>query len=1110
MRALIGVEYRSDMVDVLCAHGLSSPGFQRQSTRDTVRLWWFLLYTGVMLNLFQSNRMTELASVFCSRNNGILDPFVPLTVIVQSFGLGQWLKLQMAEREGIAANIDDKLPAAFLWQFYQHLMPELRDLRQSPYERHRLVWRIMRLLKDNPGLSGAVRNYLEAPGDTDLRLFQLASELTLLLDEYLMYRPDWINRWESDDYEALGHEQWQRDLWRLTQTDLRDSNYLHRAELHQRAMLTLNANSELPWRRLSIFGLSTMPPLQLETFRAIARHCEVDIYFLNPCEHYWGDIVSPRDLARRSVRALINPDEQIPDEDYLEVGNPLLSSLGKQGRELLEMMLETPEVQSVESFMRSDTSDALGFVKNDILDLTFGGEFGFGETPPRQSLCDDSLQVHVCHSRLREVEVLKDQILRQIEINPGIRLSDILVMVPDIADYAPFIRAVFTGDFTYRLRDTSSLEHSTLLTGFLSLMNLPESRFTGPQVMDLLEVPAIMRRLKLGQEDLETLSHWINGAGIRWELDGSSKESRWSLPPKHQNTWRFGLDRLLLGFAMEEQKDTWQDILPFDVDPAETVLLGKLCDFIDLLAGYRDQLNVSHSAADWFTIITRMVNEFFAPTGNENLEISQLLEMTEELTTRAGLADYTDPLSGQMVSHAIRKMLTGQGQRAGFISGGITFATLVPMRSIPFRLVCLLGMNDSDYPRDTRPHSFDLIADSTHRKGDRSKKLDDRYLFLEALMSARDTFYVSYVGRSARDNKVRPPSVVVQEWLGYLDAVFESPNVTQHTLQPFNTKYYRGDRLQSFNDRWYQALTSDKGKDNHEFLGTPLPVDDTMRLTSIDQLGAFYRHTARYFLRQRLGIYLDSDEVDLQDTESFELDPLARFRLADAALNQMMEGGDVQDFRQRILRSGQVLPGEVGRQHLDREIRRADNIKNQVEPYLTEQRQPLSVELTIGPDVLSFEPFNLYGNRLVHYRVGMLRPQQLLAAWISHLAANIAQPGTDSVFVFRGSRDEAKAAQLAAVDDALARQYLEMLVNGYHQSLDAPPFLPSEATHEYATALLKDGDANQAMRKARQVWERNPDRYWQRLFRTPEAFDNEFAEAAIRLWQPLLERFSDE
>lgn len=1078
-----------------------------------------------MLNLFQSNQMAELASAFCDRNDvGATDnpdPFSPTTVIVQSFGLGQWLKLQLAERSGIAANIDGKLPATFLWQLYQCLMPELQQLRESPYERSRLVWRIMRLLRAHPELSGAVSNYLDGPGDPDLRLFQIASELTLLFDEYLMYRPDWIQAWEDDQYEAQGHEQWQRGLWRLVQQDLQASSHLHRAELHRRALEKLNGDADIPWQKLSVFGLSTMPPLQLETFRALSRICEVDIYFLNPCEHYWGDIVSERDMARRSVRALIRPEEgksggTMSDEDYLEVGNPLLSSLGKQGRELFEMLVEAPEIQSSELFAPSESGSALGFVKNDILDLTYGGEFGFGELPQKQSIFDNSLQVHICHSRMREVEVLMDELLRQMAADTSLKLSDVLVMVPDISDYAPFIHSVFSQEMSYRLADTSSVEQSTIMTTFLSLMRLPESRFSGSEVMDLLEVPAIMRKLTLHQDDLETISYWINGAGIRWEVDAESKSQFWSVPEEQQNTWRFGLDRLLLGFAMEEQLDTWQSTLPFDIEPSHISLLGKLCDFVELLDAYRDKLDSRMAATDWLSLITQMLSDFFEPAGNETLDISQLLEVTEELASRADDSGYQDSLSRQIVSHAIEKTLSSNDQRAGFISGGITFATLVPMRSIPFRVVCLLGMNSSEYPRDVRPHSFDLIAGSPHRKGDRSKKLDDRYLFLEALLSANDLFYVSYVGRGMRDDKPRPPSVVVQEWIDYLTGVFEQPLIVQHALQPYNSKYFRGDRLQSFNREWYEALTSNQS-DTRRFTADGLPEDAAQQLTSTTQLGAFYRHPAKYFLQNRLGIYLESHEVELQDTESFELDSLERYQLADDALQFLLGGGDVDRFKDRIARSGQVLPGEVGTRHLEREIQRASNIRAAVEPLIDEPAARLREQFYIGAEELLLAPPNLHGDKLVSYRAGRLAKRHLIDAWIQHLAMNVVRPGTETWFVFRNKQDDGAAtAKIAALDSNIAESLLQPLVLGYKSFMRSPIFLPPETMFSYVDAFnKKGGDTEQAMLSARQTWDSDQpgaegaDRYWLRVSQVPEDFDRRFEENALAIWQPILAHYEE-
>ena len=264
------------------------------------------------------------------------------------------------------------------------------------------------------------------------------------------------------------------------------------------------------------------------------------------------------------------------------------------------------------------------------------------------------------------------------------------------------------------------------------------------------------------------------------------------------------------------------------------------------------------------------------------LEVNQLLQITDDLSRDATAGHFDDAVSRQLISYSINQTLSSQDSKAGFISGGITFATLVPMRSIPFRVVALMGMNDGEYPRDVRPHSFDLVASSPPWKGDRSKKLDDRYLFLEALLSAGELFYVSYVGKGARDNKDRPASVVVGEWRHYLNAVFGKDYCINHSLQPFNRRYYQGGSLQSFTGIWHEALSSTES--TPPFIGKPLESEEATACTGVAQLSRFLSHPGKYFLQQRLGVYLDGDEADLKDVESFELDSLERFQLADAAL----------------------------------------------------------------------------------------------------------------------------------------------------------------------------------------------------------------------------------
>ena len=1058
-----------------------------------------------MLKLHQSNDMSELARLFCDRSRNSLDPFTPRTVVVQSSGIGQWLKLQLAERDGIASNIDCVLPANFLWRLYQTLAGDTEFPAVSPYDRSRLVWRVMRLISANPGLSGAIRAYLSAGRGSDLHLYQLAREITLLFDEYLMYRPDWIMDWQTGRQEEAGHAGWQSELWRLIQEDLRGLSHLHRAALHQAAISKLaSASRHLPWQQVSVFGLSTMPPLQLRTFENLARHIDVDIYFQNPCRHYWGDIVSQQDKARRSIRSLISSDMPLQDEDYLEIGNPLLSALGKQGREFFELMLESAVMQSDEEFLPSGDATILHYVKNDILELTNGGAFA-GMTPACFDIVDDSLQIHCCHSRLREVEVLHDEILRALAADPTLKNRDVIVMVPDISDYAPFIEAIFSGHLDYRIADRSRQQTGSLTSTLLQLLQLPKSRLSASDVIDLLEVPAVMRRFDMNLDDLETITDWIRKAEIRWEYSGRRKTDYWQLPAEDQNTWQFGLKRLALGLAMTPEQGPWDDSLPLGIEPAETELLGTLCQIIDLLDDYREQCNQPKPMTDWQVLVSGLLEDFFLAAGDEILEITQLQEELESLASAAESARYNTSFSYQLLVHALEQGLADTST-GGFISGGITFATLVPMRSIPFRMVCLMGMNDGEYPREVRPQSFNLIATGQAQRGDRSKKHDDRYLFLEALLSARDVFYASYIGRSMHDNKEHPPSAVLAQLQNYLADIFPALCTHQHALQPFNTAYYQGDKQSSFIQSWYRAL---KAPAPAPFIETPLQGDSTLSCTDQTQLAKFLRHPGQYFLTQRLGAYLEIQDIKLADTEPFDLDSLKRFRLEDEALTALVETGDLTDFRAAGIISGQVLPGAAGSQQLEIVIQRAEEIYQSIEPYLGGSPSIRAGEFTIGTQPLQIQLTNLYQGQLVQYRAGRLRAADELSLWTNHLAANLFEP-TPSILIARGNASKAETCRLEPLTQDDARQHLLGLLGYYERGMKSPLFLPCHASRTFVSSLMQDQDRELALARARAEWSNDQtvsegdDRYWQRLFQFPEAFSGPFSSDACAVWEPLL------
>ena len=1065
-----------------------------------------------MLQFFQSNDLSALTSLFSERCQlSDMDPFIATTVIVQSHGTGQWLKLQLAEARDISANLDCRLPADFIWGLYRDL---LGQAKQSPMDTELLTWRLMSILPDqhDPEFL-AIRRYLDAPGDRGLRTFQLASEIARLFDQYLVYRPEWLLAWdEGNDLIASNTHTWQQRLWMSLLENYSELKTQHRARLHQ-SLLGMLENSERPAllpQHISLFGLSSLPQMHLDTFRALSVHLNIDIYFMNPCRHYWGDIVSEKDKAKRSIRNLIGKSEPLEDEDYLEVGNPLLASLGKQGRDFLELMLEAEEVNSFDAFVPPAVSTALGFLQNDILNLELGGHFGDIDKLEKVKLRDEdtSIQVHSCHSKLREVEILYDQLLLLMSTNRSIKPADVIVMTPNIADYTPFIHSVFKQQIHYGIADRSVMQQSALVGSFCKLLELPNSRLTSIEVMDFLEVPAIARKFNLGEDELNTLSHWIDTAGIRWEMDGKTKADRWQVPGSNQNTWRFGLDRLLLGMAMDASNGIFAGDFPLDVESGDTELLGTLCSIIQLINDFRQLLTAPKSATDWQAAINNLLTEIFLPLDYEALDLSMIQSLMQKLVDHTQACSFDEDISGQLIRYWINQQLTLTHSSMGFISGGITFATLVPMRSIPFKVVCLLGMNDREYPREDRPTSFDLMAIEGIRKGDRSRRLDDRYLFLEAMISAREVFYVSYEGNAREGNTEKPPSIVVSELLDYMDQVFESVDVTRHPLQPFSRRYFLNTPLTSFQRHWYAALKGNAT--TTPFVDIDLEVQEELNLGSIGQLTNFFRHSGQYFLQQRLGIFFSEDEIDLKDTESFTLDGLERYKLSDSALQVLVKGEDTDDWRAAMVSSGLVMDGANGKTQLDRELQNAMSIWDTLEAYLKRAGDKFRGSIHLSGAVLEGHLDNVGDGFALHYRGGTLRKRQLLEIWIKHLFANAAGLDIETISISRGKgigQAEIGSFQPLHRDEALS--HLEYLVDLYNQGLISPLCFPPETCFSFVETMQRSDDIAKATDASYRKWTggefaEGNDIYWSRLFSLPQDLDDNFTARALKVYGALL------
>ncbi|MGE7136050.1 exodeoxyribonuclease V subunit gamma [Luteibacter sp. NPDC031894] len=1052
------------------------------------------------LMVLHGNRLEELRDVLVGwLARTPLRPLEDERVLVQSNGIAQWFRMALARGRdegglGIAAAVDVELPGRFLWDAYRAVLGRDAVPPESPFDKSRLVWRLMRLLPAVANESGfePLAAFLGDGKDARKR-HQLAERLADLYDQYQVYRADWLEDW------AAGHDivrdarggapalaaadRWQSDLWRRLLGDVGgEQAYGHRAAVHERFLAAVAAAGERPKglpRRIVVFGMSSLPRQTLEALSALGRWSQVLLVVMNPCRHYWADIVDDRELLRaerRRQQAKPGMPALPSDEDMHLYAHPLLAAWGKQGRDYIRLLdeFDHPETyrerftaweQRIDLFAEPREDTLLGQVQGAILDL---------EPLPtsRRNLApgDTSIAFHVTHGPQREVEVLHDQLLARFEEasrrGDPILPRDVIVMVPDIETYGPHIDAVFgrvprddARFIPYSIADRTARGTAPMVMALDMLLSLPESRFGMGDMADLLEVPAVRERFGLGEDDLPLLHRWIEGAGVRWGLDAAQRSSL-GLPGLEQNTWMFGLRRMLLGYAAG-QGEAWGDIEPYgEVGGLDASLVGPLADLLEALGNHGRQLAEPASPGVWGERLRALLRDLFAPQDpDDRILHERLLDALETWERACAEASFAEALPVEVVREAWLAPFDEGGLSKRFLAGAVSFGTLMPMRAIPFRIVCLLGMNDGDYPRARPPMDFDLMARSgAWRPGDRSRREDDRYLFLEALLSARDALHIGWVGRSARDNAALAPSVLVGQLRDYLAAGWEAADggealdalTVAHPLQPFSGAYFQeGDlRLFTYAGEWHVA--HEARADHRDAALDPLLVE---RPLPIATLRRFLRHPVREFFNSRLGVRFDAAEVASDDNEPFSLGGLDRFGMVDMLLRAALRGeGDpviaIENASARLQRSG-VLPmggfADMARHALE-EAALAVHTR-----YVAERaRWPAEAgkrELSVAVDGLVVEDW-LAGlrsddeGRLVSLRAsptavidkdGHPVAHRLIEPWVEHLVAQAAGIHVETRYVGPDG-----TIVMPPLNGEIARGYLLRVVQMWREGMRRP------------------------------------------------------------------------
>ncbi|HEX3978589.1 MAG TPA: exodeoxyribonuclease V subunit gamma [Solirubrobacteraceae bacterium] len=1073
-----------------------------------------------MLHIHRAVRADALADALAALlSEGPADPFAPEVVAVPTRGMERWLTQRMSSvlgarpgrADGICANVEFPSPHRLV----THAVAAASgiDPAEDPWLPERSVWPLLSVVEESlpePWL-GTLAAYLgadTAPSDPmrparQSRRLTTVRHLAGLFDRYSLHRPEMLAAWaRGEDLDAVGAplpapSAWQAELWRRLRARIGVPDLAERAGRACERIADDPALVDLP-SRLALFGLTRLPAGHLDILRALAAGRDLHLFLLHPSPSLWAQVTH---RPERSASARREDDRTVT-----LAANRLLASWGRDSREMQLVLTKTsPELSDTAHASPPAPSTLLGRIQQGVREDHAAPGMPLPGAPderPRLEADDRSIEIHSCHGRARQVEVIRDAILHALAEDPALEPRDVIVMCPDIETFAPLIQATFGAgeaedgdgvsavDLRVRLADRSLRQTNPVLGVVAQLLELAEQRVTASQLLDLADRGPVRRRFRVDDDDITRLADWISQAGIRWGLDASHR-APYKLDALDNGTWQTGLERLLLGVTMtEDGQRLFAGVLPLDdVDSRAIELAGRFTELVTRVGQAVRSLNARQTLAEWAEAIAEAADALTATGSRDRWQRAELQRVLDELVSETGGASPPE-LAPAEVRALLARRLEGRPTRANFRTGHLTVCTLQPMRSVPHRVVCLLGLDDGAFPRKAPRDGDDLMLEHPHL-GERDPRSEDRQLLLDALLAAGERLIVTFSGNDERTNARRAPAVPVGELLDAVDATVRCQGgtlardriVVRHPLQPFDPRNFlngqiAGPRPWSFDPAALDGARALAGprSDPRPFLGGPLSPRPGL-VVELADLVRFVEHPVRAFMRQRLGISLYSATDEVDDELSVELDGLQRWGVGQRLLEAQLRGIDQRTAILAEIARGTLPPGVLGKPVIDDLSPIVTGIVDRARTVAPTGTQagvggdPIDVRVALEDGrLLNGTITGVSGDLLLATTFSRVSAKHRIAAWVRLLALTASAPERSfaAATVGRGQgRGDVRTARIeplgGTADErlAVARAELAVLMDLYDRGLrePLPMFCLTSAAYAEATRQGQDGSA---------------------------------------------------
>jgi exodeoxyribonuclease V gamma subunit len=1063
-----------------------------------------------MLTLYQSNRLSVLKSLLFEilQLHKSTNPLDSETILVGNAAIENWLTIALASEFKIMAGINFKSPSNFLWQLQQQQLGSFA--KDNLLDKSSLTWKIISIIDDYIDDDNfiALKQYINYGNHTELRKYQLAQSIAKLFVDYINYRPDLLISWQNYGSKAIDSQEnmWQPILWRSLKEkiDANNSDLIFNILQPERLSTT-----EKP-KNIFLFGINSLPKPILQAFYVLSETVNIHLFSYNPCSYYWGD-----NLINRKKTKNIAP---INDTS----SHVILDTMGKLGRDYFNNLHEL-EVNIIDAFADDYQNTILSNIQRDIYKLQDSRKT---TEKYKFSATDDSLLFHSCHSQLRELQVLHDRLLNWFSKDANLTPKDILIVAPDINLYTPWIKAVFAKDkhtdityIPYSVCGAATKHLNDYASILLKLLMLNTARCTGEELLEILAVTAVRQKFAISYEDLTIIRYWINKLNICWGLDKNHRHNFLDIANDF-NTWEFGIQRLLLGYAIPEVDGIYQQILPSELANGRTAdLVGKLADFIATLKNIATSCPQQASISTWTNWLNNAIENIYLINDDAiefNVEVATILA---KLAHNISSSNYTQAIDKDVLNSYLTAELYNDTKKSYIPNGKLTFTNINHVSSgIPFKIVCFLGMNSADFPSYDTPVDFDLKAKNL-RAGDELKKDQDKYNFMQLFVSAEQKVHISFIGQSINDNSIKMPSIAIEEIIDYFKLSFDvdknkiskqNPLMFKHALQPFSSKNFQNiaSNYFSYATNW-QATNNQQQTDNTNIINLEQAPDSL----TLKALISCFKNPVKYFYNRCLGIYFEDPEALLANSEPFNIDGLASYKLKQQIIEVLYNNQQISESN-NLYKAAGMLPHYVFADCvIDNIITKLDKIL----PWMHELNVKLNNNISIDINFAEKSNLNITaevtnfanGNLVFIHPVDKIKGKHIIEAWLAHLCCCTQQPTTTHILCLE------KRLLLKPVDAPQAIDYLLQLTAIYQQaSTTAIPWLPC-ISYNIITKIKKDEskgatiDANGFVNKQLENYitdtYNDPDVYLARVYPDLNSHHQQFYSLTDTIFTPVLE-----